>query len=79
VKTFLLILIVSLSAAAKSNANYYIDSYDKGEYELYVITIDDCATSFKVPKKHHQALLEDDFSLSKMVDISLERSKNGCK
>lgn len=78
-KTFLLILTISLSAAAKSNINYHIDSYDKGEYELYVITIDGCATYFKVSKKHHQDLLDDDLSISEMVDLSLKRARNGCK
>lgn len=63
----------------KAESNYYVDSYDKGKYELYVITINGCETSFKVSKDKHSDLAKDDKALDEMVTIANKRSKTGCK
>lgn len=69
----------SLAVNAQSKLNYYIDSYDKGSYELYVITIKDCETSFKISKEEHNKLSKDDNSINQMIELAVERYRNGCK
>lgn len=75
----LFLIMLSLAAKAESNSDYYIDSYDKGTYELYVITIKGCETSFKVSKKDHEELSKNTDALNKMVAISIKRFQNGCR
>lgn len=78
-KTLLLTLVISLSAIAESNSDYYIDSYDKGTYELYVITIRGCQTVFKISKDEHEELPKNIKAINQMVAIAINRSKNGCR
>lgn len=76
---FAIITALSLAANAELESDYYVDSYDKGSYELYVVTIKGCETYFKVPKKDHAALAKNEQAIREMIALSIKRSKSGCR
>jgi hypothetical protein len=80
-RSLILVLALTMGSTAMAAWDVDVDMPPSGDpkVEMIRVTINDCVTKFKIPKKEFEKFSKNNDAMDQLVKLAIKNTNSGCK